>query len=137
MLERSTARYAAERASDDDIRSMRAALDARDASTESSEYIANDLGFHRAIADASGNDLLADLYRGLDDIEAHVTRVTPSDDRFPAYLEQTRDLSVAHRELLAAIEAHDPAAAERIAAELIALSHELQPVDETTPESRR
>jgi len=128
ILERATARRAAERATGEDIRSMRAALVTRDAATDAADYIANDLRFHRAIAAASGNALLSDLYRGLEDIEAHVTRVTPTDARFPAYLEQTRTLNEAHGRLLDAIEARDADAAEQIAAELIALSHDLRPV---------
>jgi DNA-binding FadR family transcriptional regulator len=135
MLERANARHAAERASDGDLRLMRAALDARDASVEPAVYIANDLGFHRAIAAASGNALLADLYRGLEDIEAHVTRVTPTGERFASYLKQTHALNEAHGRLLAAIEARDPDAAEQIAAELIALSHDLQPAEDTSTES--
>jgi DNA-binding FadR family transcriptional regulator len=135
LLEGANARHAAERATDDDIRTMREALEARDAATEPAAYVANDLRFHRAIAAASGNALLADLYRGLEDIEAHLTRVTPTDDRFPAHLEQTRTLNEAHGRLLAAIEARDPDAAERIAAEVVALSHDLRPVADASTES--
>jgi DNA-binding FadR family transcriptional regulator len=131
LLERAGARHAAERADEEEIRSIREALEARDASEDVAGYVANDIRFHRAIAAASGNTLLAELYRGLDDIEAHIARVTPSGERFGIHLGESRTLDDTHHRLLAAIEARDPKRAERIAGELVAETHALTPAAES------
>jgi DNA-binding FadR family transcriptional regulator len=130
ILEREAARRAAERATDVQILSIREALEARNASVDAAAYVAGDLRFHRAVSAASGNTLLAELYRGLDDIEDHVARVTPTGERFAGFIEQTRSLNESHKELLEAIEARDPDRAERIARDLVAEAHALGSADE-------
>jgi DNA-binding FadR family transcriptional regulator len=126
LLDRTCARLAAERARKKDLRSIRDALDARAASTSAAEYVEHDVRFHRAIAMATGNTLLAELYRGLDDIQAHVVRVTPTDrTQFAAYVKATRQLTETHERLFAAIEAGDADRAERLAGKLVKESHAL------------
>ena len=65
-LELETARLAAERHSADDLRQMRAALAERQRALERGDAAAAldaDIAFHEAIAVATGNSVLADLYR--------------------------------------------------------------------------
>jgi DNA-binding FadR family transcriptional regulator len=133
LLERTAARHAAVRANEAEIQIMRDALVARDAAEDSAAYITNDLRFHRAIADGSGNALLAEIYRGLDDIEAHLSLVTPSGAGFRVYIEETRELNEEHDQLLAAIERHDADRAEEIAGALVTRAHSLRPAQQPNP----
>ncbi|WP_223691971.1 FadR/GntR family transcriptional regulator [Leifsonia poae] len=129
MFERFGAGAAALHATDDDIAAMRAALIRRNEAQDAVEHVASDLQFHRAVMDASGNALAAELYRNLHDIEAHLLRVTPTGGDLTDFLSRIRSLNAAHDRLLEAIEAHDPETAERIAGDLVAEAHALDAIE--------
>jgi len=119
-LELYAAGLAAERAVPEDVDRMQRALDARDTASDVDEAIERDLEFHLEMFHASGNPLMADLYRNLDrfdamavpeaatPLEAHEGFIGPWLDDDP------------HRALLAAIRDHDPEAARAAVTRLIA-----------------
>ncbi len=122
LLEREGARLAAERASDDDRARLRTALAARAAATEGMAYAAADIAFHHALLDASGNVLLAELYRGTGGIEESVLRITPLDEGFAAFAAESAELYAAHVALVEAIEARDSAGAAAAAERVVRLA---------------
>ncbi|MFD1214667.1 FadR/GntR family transcriptional regulator [Arthrobacter sp. GCM10027362] len=115
MLEQRGAGLAARRAAPAQIAAMRATLRRRDAARDSGDeaaYVAEDLAFHQAVVEASGNSLLAELYAHLHDaVRANIARTLLWDPR--------HRLEARHHELLAAIEQHRPEEAERVAAVLV------------------
>ena len=115
MLERSSATLAAENASSEDLEAMRAALDGMERPDVSQGAFNDfDTAFHVAIAEASGNRLVADMTIALRNSMRrpilHALRALGSD------WERVADqLRADHRAVLAAIEAEDGAlAAERV-----------------------
>ena len=116
VLEVQTARLAARRRSEADLATLAAALERRaDAvvRNEVSETLDADLALHRAVARASGNSVLADLYDEL------ARRLRPSLDAVAAVAGISADRHQLHAELIAAIARQDEAAAERLANELL------------------
>jgi GntR family transcriptional regulator, transcriptional repressor for pyruvate dehydrogenase complex len=105
-LETQTARLAARRRGEEDLRELRVALDAMAAAIEAGEDGADaDQRFHVAIARAARNDLLTSLMDQLADPIDQTRRASLSrPDRPPRSL-------AAHHEILAAIEAQDEDAA--------------------------
>jgi GntR family transcriptional repressor for pyruvate dehydrogenase complex len=107
ILEPSIAALAAERATDEDIAEIARALEAMEASVgDGGQVVAYDSAFHSAVARASGNPTLVFLINALTDA-----------------LEQSREVSFrpdvgartaieGHREIMAALRAHDPVAAK-------------------------
>ncbi|WP_030669791.1 FadR/GntR family transcriptional regulator [Streptomyces sp. NRRL B-1347] len=110
-LERDAARYAAERRTPEDLDVLRTALDERGRAWEAGDieaFIEADMAFHRAVAAAAHNSVLADLYGHLSDgmrstLQSVIGAPVP---------ESVRHQIGAHRAILDAIEARDPAAAE-------------------------
>ncbi|MFB2579954.1 FadR/GntR family transcriptional regulator [Herbiconiux sp. P15] len=73
------------------------------------EFLSLDQAFHRALAAASGNEVLATMMAGLrDSIEAYVRLGAAGLDDWPA---TARRLRAEHRAVVAAIQAGDPAEA--------------------------
>jgi len=105
-LETQTARLAARRRGEEDLRELRAALDAMAAAIDAGEDGAEaDQRFHGAIARAAGNDLLTSLMDQLADPIDQTRRASLSrPDRPPRSL-------AAHHKILTAIEAQDEDAA--------------------------
>jgi GntR family transcriptional repressor for pyruvate dehydrogenase complex len=105
-LETQTARLAARRRTEKDLRELHAALDAMAAAIEAGEDGAEaDQRFHGSITRAAGNDLLTSLMDQLADPIDQTRRASLSrPDRPPSSL-------IAHHEILAAIEAQDEDAA--------------------------
>jgi DNA-binding FadR family transcriptional regulator len=118
LLEQRGARSAATHASDADLAAMREALRARDSARDYQEFVEHDLRFHQAVVDASGNRLLAELYRDLDAISAQLTRLVGAAD-FADFLRSNRALNEKHQELLTVISAREPGIAETIAGEIV------------------
>lgn len=109
-LEGKAAHLAATHATDADLAAMTAALERRGqawAARDFEGWVSADWEFHTRVVDASGNALLAELYRNL----AETLRTSMSsfwerpgfDGAAPA----------GHEDLLAALRGHDPAAAAR------------------------
>lgn len=119
LLERFAARQAATRGHAEEFEAMAAALDTRDASSSYREFLKHDLEFHRLVAEASGNKLLAGLYRNLDLIETHMRSIAETSSSFEEFREQHVKADDHHRALLSALRQRDPAAAEQLASEIL------------------
>ncbi|QEU90092.1 FadR/GntR family transcriptional regulator [Streptomyces kanamyceticus] len=110
-LERDAARHAAARRTEDDLATLRAALVERDRAWRSGDiaaFIDADVAFHRTVADAAHNSVLADLYGHLSDalretLQSVVAAPVP---------DSVRHQLDAHEAIVDAIEARDPEAAE-------------------------
>ncbi|WP_052867794.1 FadR/GntR family transcriptional regulator [Streptomyces niger] len=113
-LERDAARYAALRRTEEDVAALRAALADRDGAWRAGDtaaFIEADIAFHRAVAAAAHNSVLADLYGHLTDALRATLRsvvATPVPDA-------VRHQFDAHAAIVDAIEAGDADAAERAA----------------------
>lgn len=109
-LEVESARLAASARTDDDVRDLETALEARDAAVrrkDRADVITMDTQFHLRLAEASHNPVLIELYQGISEaVESSVAATFDPDT--PA------DKHVSHAELLVAVREGDPvrAAAE-------------------------
>ncbi|WP_069885015.1 FadR/GntR family transcriptional regulator [Streptomyces luteocolor] len=110
-LERDAARHAARRRTDEDLATLRAALAERALAWQSGNtaaFIDADMAFHRTVADAAHNSVLAELYAHLSDalretLQSVVAAPVP---------DPVRHQLDAHEAIVDAIEARDPEAAE-------------------------
>lgn len=120
LLEAHAARAAASRGVD--VTELRTVLAARDSATTPESFVARDVAFHRALVRAGGNPLAAEIYEGLDGVEAFVASVTPDARSFrPEDLEPT-ELTRLHHAVVDAIARGDADAAERVAHDLAAVA---------------
>lgn len=107
LLDVPVARLAAERCSDEDLRSIRAVLnEQRSISISDPDVPRLDASFHSAVAEASGNRLLAAFVSALHQVTRPAQYLALSDDLARSTLRQ-------HKAVLEAIEARDPDAAEK------------------------
>ncbi|WP_051819455.1 FadR/GntR family transcriptional regulator [Streptomyces sp. NRRL S-920] len=136
-LERDAARHAAQRRTQEDLASLRAALAERGQAWESGDtaaFIDADMAFHRTVADAAHNSVLAELYGHLSD----ALRETLQSVVAAPVADSVRHQFDAHEAIVDAIEVRDPRAAE--AAVLAHLGEGMaalreQPLDEAEPET--
>ena len=112
VLEGEIAALAAERATRSQIAGMRRALLAMDtASAEGRDGVAEDLAFHRAIGEATGNPQFRSLLGFLEQYLREAMRITRGNEaRRLDFMEAVRK---EHKAIVEAIAAHDPAAARR------------------------
>ncbi|MEU6118580.1 FadR/GntR family transcriptional regulator [Streptomyces sp. NPDC047117] len=113
-LERDAARYAALRRTEEDVTALRAALADRDAAWRAGDtaaFIEADIAFHRTVAAAAHNSVLADLYGHLTDALRATLRSVVS----APVPDAVRHQFDAHAAIVDAIEAGDADAAERAA----------------------
>ncbi|GGI38652.1 GntR family transcriptional regulator [Cnuibacter physcomitrellae] len=122
MLEREGARFAAARATDEQRQELRRVLDERAQATDGPTYVELDRRFHELVFEASGNALLAELYRGTGGNERALAWV----DSPEVVVAEVGLLEVdrAHADLVEAIEAGDPEAAASVAERLVRLAYE-------------
>ncbi len=115
-LEGETAALAATRATQAQLAALRRALRAIDRSTASGgDGVAEDLAFHRALTDASGNPQFARLLEFLEQYFAEAMRVTRGNEaRRADFMEQVRS---EHRAIVDAVVARQPTLARRRAVE--------------------
>jgi DNA-binding FadR family transcriptional regulator len=111
LLEREAARLAAMRATPQQREALQQALDTRAATTTPTDYAAADMALHHLVVDASGNELLAELYRGSGGLESAWSELLDEDGDFTKAGERLREVDDAHAALVAAIVAADPDAA--------------------------
>ncbi|WP_346428939.1 FCD domain-containing protein [Streptomyces sp. WAC 01529] len=137
-LERDAARHAAERRTEEDLVTLRAALAERGKAWESGNvaaFIDADMAFHRTVADAAHNSILAELYGHLSD----VLRETLQSVVGAPVPDSVRHQFDAHEAIVDAIEGRDPRAAEAAVlahlAEGMAALRE-QPLDERLADER-
>lgn len=133
LLEREGARLAASRAGADEVARLREALATRRAAQNGIDYGTADIAFHHALIAASGNALLAELYRGTGGVEESVLRITPIDAQFAAFIAENTELDLAHVDIVDAIEAADPGAAAAAVERVVRLAQELAPATEGDP----
>lgn len=139
-LEIETARLAAFRATEADLADLRALLAQRTLATskhDDAAFLRADLAFHEAVARASGNELLLELYLGVDRAATYARerrpgKATPgkaapatSTPEPHALVWATEDVHRDHDLLLDAITARDPEAAAAAARHLIEASHRI------------
>jgi DNA-binding GntR family transcriptional regulator len=118
MLEARTAALAAQKASDVDIQAITRAFDGAEAAIDAGDFramLAMDRVFHRAIAAATQNPVLARYVISLQNVATRFW-VYAMEKQSPA--EQLEDVKL-HRHLAAAIADRDPVAAEAAAARLV------------------
>ncbi|WP_449282234.1 FadR/GntR family transcriptional regulator [Leucobacter sp.] len=123
ILEREGARLAATRASAGQVRALRDALTARVDAADGEEYAAADIAFHRLLLDASGNALLAELYRGVGGNEQALLHMRAPDFDLEAEAGEIAEIDGAHAEIVAAVAVGDPEAAARAADRTVELVH--------------
>lgn len=118
VLEGEIAALAAERATRAQIAGLKRALTAIDAAVaEGRDGVAEDLAFHRAIGEATGNPQFSRLLGFLEQYLREGMRITRGNEaRRRDFMEQVRH---EHRAMVEAIAARDPAAARRRATEHI------------------
>lgn len=118
VLEGEIAALAAERATRAQVAVIKRALTAIDrAVTEGRDGVAEDLAFHRAIGEATGNPQFGRLLGFLEQYLREGMRITRGNEaRRKDFMEQVR---AEHRAMVDAIAARDPAAARRRALEHI------------------
>ncbi|MEY2686963.1 MAG: hypothetical protein RL375_1161 [Pseudomonadota bacterium] len=113
-LEGEIAALAAERATRTQIRALRKQLIALDvASAAGGDGVAEDLGFHRLIAEATGNAQFGLLLGYLEQYLRDAMRVTRGNEA--RHLEFAQAVRAEHGAIVDAIDAHDPEAARRMA----------------------
>jgi len=123
ILEREAARLAAERATPTQREELRAALLARLAVDDGPGYAQADIAFHQLLLEASGNALLAELYRGVGGNEqALLSLDTPHFD-FQAEACALHEIDEAHAAIVEAVLAEDPDAAATAAERTVELVH--------------
>jgi GntR family transcriptional repressor for pyruvate dehydrogenase complex len=113
-MEGEAAALAATRATPEDIRRIRAALDAIDADVRAGgDGVDADLVFHQSLGDATGNPVLAETLRYIGSLMRSGIRVTRANEARRA--DFTAQVRREHQVLVEAIEARDPEAARAAA----------------------
>ncbi|MFF4949281.1 FadR/GntR family transcriptional regulator [Streptomyces chattanoogensis] len=113
-LERDAARYAAQRRTDEDLAALRTTLAERNRAWKSGDlaaFVDADMDFHRTIAAAAHNSVLAELYEHLSD----ALRSTLQSVIGAPVPDSVRNQYDEHVAIVDAIEARDAEAAERAA----------------------
>lgn len=117
MLETEAAKLAAQRRTDQDIRAMTTALDARGrAGSDLQERIRQDEAFHHALVAASHNSALSELYDYFSHAITQTIERTESDADLPEPSQEDHEL------LLAAVRRQDSEKAEKLARALLSPS---------------
>lgn len=113
IVEPAAARLAAERATDDDLATLDAALTAMIEASDAAAAVAADLAFHRALLRATHNELLQRM-------EVVIETGLAERDRLVHGLEPDNDPVPSHRAIVDAIGARDAPGAEAAMRELLA-----------------
>lgn len=111
-LEIQASRLAAARVSDDQLHLISGHLQDRENACDAQERLLADIRFHRAIVEASGNPLMAELHYGLEPAVLENAQNYPKIED-PAALEQE------HRDLLRALQQRDAGAAVAAAQSIV------------------
>lgn len=137
LLEREGARLAALRATPGQREVLAEALAGRAAALATGDapaYAEADRRFHRAVFEASGNVLLAELYRGAGGNDQALLHLDSPDVDLAALADDIARIDETHVELVAAIEARDPEAAARAAERMVHAAHEQAGFEPATAE---
>jgi len=120
LLEREGARLAARRATAEQREQLRRALTDRSAAQDLSAYTAADLVLHSLLLEASGNALLAELYRGTGGVEQAHRDLDPDKD-FSVLAAELADVDASHADVVKAVVAGDADAAADAAERMVRL----------------
>ena len=120
LLEREGARLAASRGTAEQRDRLREALADRSAARDLATYTAADIALHSLLLEASGNALLAELYRGTGGVEQAHRDLDPDKD-FAALSAELADVDAAHLDVVEAVIAADPDAAAAAAERMVRL----------------
>lgn len=123
ILEREGARLAAERATEAQCDELRKALQARLSVDDGPSYAKADIAFHQLLLEASGNALLAELYRGVGGNEQALLPLNNPDLDFKAESCALHEIDEAHATIVDAVLAEDPDAAATAAERTVELVH--------------
>ncbi|GIT81231.1 hypothetical protein LLS1_29000 [Leifsonia sp. LS1] len=137
LLEREGARLAALRATPGQREVLAAALAGRAAALATGDapaYAEADRRFHRAVFEASGNVLLAELYRGAGGNDQALLHLDSPDVDLAALADDIARIDETHAELVAAIDARDPEAAALAAERMVHAAHEQAGFEPAAPE---
>ncbi|MFC7272892.1 FadR/GntR family transcriptional regulator [Paractinoplanes rhizophilus] len=124
LLEREGARLAATRATPEQRRRLAEAIAARRAAASGPAYAAADIAFHHLLLEASGNALLAELYRGTGGNEQALLHLNSPTVDWPATVPGLAEIDAAHAAIVDAVLAGDPDAAAAAAEHTVRLAHE-------------
>jgi DNA-binding FadR family transcriptional regulator len=122
VLEREGARLAALRATPEQRQELQAALAARSLAGDGRDYVSADIAFHRMLMEASGNALLAELYRGIGGNEQSLVPMSAPDFDLAAEADALHDVDVSHTAIVDAVLARDPDAAAAAAQRTVELA---------------
>jgi GntR family transcriptional repressor for pyruvate dehydrogenase complex len=104
-LEKITTTLAAARRSEEDLAAIEAALELMRAATTTEEFVTADVAFHLAVADASGNTVLANMLKSISSLlRVWIHRVMEAESSFETSLHE-------HEPVFDAIRRTDPDAA--------------------------
>jgi GntR family transcriptional repressor for pyruvate dehydrogenase complex len=132
VLEVSAARFAAERTTGDQVAAIAEEVTGMFASLESPQtFLVHDIRFHRAVAAASANPILASLVEMVSAIFYERRRQTADRAR------DLRDTAEMHRQIYLAIRRHDRAAAERLMDEHLVQAEQAQDSEEIADRGSR
>jgi GntR family transcriptional regulator, transcriptional repressor for pyruvate dehydrogenase complex len=116
VLEGEMAALAAQRATREQVRALKRAVLAIDTAVgEGRDGVDEDMAFHRAIAEATGNPQFTRLLAFLEQYLREAMRITKRNEA--RHEEFLRQVSLEHRAIVAAIEAREPDEARRCATE--------------------
>lgn len=135
LLEREGARLAAIRRTPEQAERLEAALATRTAQIGRPGYEDADIEFHRVLLEASGNELLAELYRGVGGNEQALLALRAGEDDGDATGEEPSEIDDAHAVIARAVIAGNAVAAEAAAAQTVRLVNEKQGIH--LPEAAR
>ncbi len=120
MIEIETARVAAENATESDIRKLAEQLYLMDMADHFRDYIVADMNFHRLIAQASKNQIVAEIVTNLTQMLEEILKETPM-----AELSTRADNSSGHHRVFAAISTHNAPEAAQVMREHLNFSTEM------------
>jgi len=131
-LEVGVAGLAAERASDDQIATIAEEVTGMFASLDDAQaFLIHDIRFHRGVAAASGNPILASLVEMVSALFYEQRRKTVGHGR------DLKQAAQAHRNIYHAVRAHDPKRARSAMSEHLSLAQQAQALEGQEPERER
>ena len=123
--------FAAERASDDQIATIAEEVTGMFASLDDAQaFLIHDIRFHRAVAAASGNPILASLVEMVSALFYEQRRKTVTNGR------DLKRIGAGHRNIYHAVRAHDAKRARAAMSEHLSLAQQAQALEARRPDAR-
>lgn len=134
VLEREGARLAALRATDVQIGALKDALASRAVAADDDAYAAADITFHRVLMEASGNALLAELYRGVGGNEQALLHFSRENINVTDRSGAIADIDAEHAAIVRAVAAHEADAAADAATRTVSLVQDYATIHRSSPD---